>query len=252
MKPALLMTLLAATLVAVACATAAPTPTRTPTRPPATPTPRAITPPATRAPAVTTTPGTPAPTATPKAVQGPLGNTYKQWASAPPMTINTASKYTATLRTNKGNIAIELFAAEAPRTVNNFVFLAREGYYDGVIFHRVIKGFMIQSGDPKGDGAGGPGYRFADEQPVTRKYTKGIVAMANAGPNTNGSQFFIVHGADAGLPPSYTIFGQVVSGLETVDLLANTPVQAVRGTEVSSPTERLVIEKVEITETPAP
>ena len=106
----------------------------------------------------------------------------------------------ATLNTTEGAITIELLPGEAPKTVNNFVFLAREGYYDGVPFHRIMKGFMIQTGDPTGTGRGGPGYRFDDER-VQRRYTKGIVAMANAGPNTNGSQFFIVHGDDAGLPP---------------------------------------------------
>src|SRR5258708_10444567 len=118
-----------------------------------------------------------------------------------------------------GDITIEVFSQEAPKTVNNFVFLARQGFYNGVIFHRTINGFMIQGGDPTGSGRGGPGYRFADEK-VQRRYTRGIVAMANSGPNTNGSQFFIVHGADAGLPPAYTIFGQVSDGMDTVEKIA--------------------------------
>ena len=112
----------------------------------------------------------------------------------------------------------ELFPGDAPKTVNNFVFLAREGFYDGVIFHRVIKGFMIQGGDPTGTGRGGPGYKF-DDEPVTRRYLRGTLAMANAGPNTNGSQFFVMH-ADYGLPPSYTIFGKLSAGEEVVDAIA--------------------------------
>ena len=115
----------------------------------------------------------------------------------------------------------ELFPDDAPFTVNNFVFLARDGYYENVIFHRVIPGFMIQGGDPGGTGTGGPGYQFKDE-PVKRKYTRGTLAMANAGPNTNGSQFFVMH-ADYGLPPNYTIFGKLKSGEEVVDAIVNAP-----------------------------
>jgi cyclophilin family peptidyl-prolyl cis-trans isomerase len=125
------------------------------------------------------------------------------------MEIDPKARYTATIRTSEGDVGVELFADEAPRTVNNFVFLARQGFYDGVIFHRTIRGFMIQTGDPTGTGRGGPGYRFGDES-VRRRYTRGIVAMANAGPNTNGSQFFIMHG-DSGLPPNYTMFGPELS-----------------------------------------
>ena len=179
--------------------------------------------------------------------QLPGSGTIKQYAAPPLMTISPDARYTAKLTTNKGEINIELFASEAPITVNNFVFLAREGFYDGVPFHRVMQDFMIQTGDPTGVGTGGPGYRFNDE-PVTRSYSKGIVAMANAGPNTNGSQFFIVHGANAGLPPSYTIFGQVTTGLDTVDQIAAAPVQPTARGEVSSPTEPLFIESIEITE----
>jgi peptidylprolyl isomerase len=185
-------------------------------------------------------------TPTPQAKQLPDGRSYKQYAAAPLMTIDPAARYSARMRTNKGEITIELFASEAPITVNNFVFLAQEGFYDGAPFHRVIKGFMVQTGDPTGNGTGGPGYRFEDE-PVSRSYSKGIVAMANAGPNTNGSQFFIVHGANVNLPPSYTIFGQVTSGLDTVDQIANTPVRPSPRGEVSSPTEPLFIEGIEIT-----
>jgi cyclophilin family peptidyl-prolyl cis-trans isomerase len=134
------------------------------------------------------------------------------------MSIDPARKYSATIDTSAGQMTAELFAAEAPKTVNNFVFLARDGFYDGVIFHRVIKGFMIQGGDPTGTGRGGPGYKFNDE-PVTRRYNRGILAMANAGPNTNGSQFFVMH-ADYGLPPNYTIFGRLTGGEDVLDKIA--------------------------------
>lgn len=125
--------------------------------------------------------------------------------------------YTAILTTSLGDITIEL-KNNVPNTTNNFVFLAQKGFYDGVIFHRVIPGFMIQGGDPTGTGMGGPGYKFEDE-PFEGEYKRGIVAMANAGPNTNGSQFFIMH-ADYPLPPNYVIFGEVTSGMETVDQIA--------------------------------
>jgi cyclophilin family peptidyl-prolyl cis-trans isomerase len=121
-----------------------------------------------------------------------------QYANPPEMAIDVAKTYTATIETTAGTMTAELFASEAPRTVNNFVFLAREGFYADVIFHRVISGFMIQGGDPTGTGTGGPGYRFADE-PVARQYLRGTLAMANAGPDTNGSQFFVMH-ADYPLP----------------------------------------------------
>jgi cyclophilin family peptidyl-prolyl cis-trans isomerase len=143
----------------------------------------------------------------------------KQYNSPPPLTIDASHKYTAKIKTSAGEMTAELFPKDAPRTVNNFVFLARDGFYDGVIFHRVIPGFMVQGGDPTGTGRGGPGYRFEDE-PVNRKYDKGTLAMANAGPNTNGSQFFIMH-SDYPLPPNYTIFGKLTDGNEVVDSIAN-------------------------------
>ena len=170
----------------------------------------------------------------------------QSWTKPHDMTIDPAKTYTATVVTNKGEMTLELFSSEAPATVNNFVSLAKAGFYDGVNFHRVVKGFMIQGGDPTGTGSGGPGYKFKDEK-VTRDYKRGIVAMANAGPNTNGSQFFIVH-ADAGLPKNYTIFGQVTAGLETVDAIASVGVTAGNGGERSKPTETITIESVEITE----
>lgn len=138
--------------------------------------------------------------------------------------IKTNTMPVVKIQTNKGDITIELFADDAPKTVENFLTLVKKGFYDGVIFHRVISGFMIQGGDPTGTGTGGPGYQFADElDPKTasyqRGYVRGTVAMANSGPNTNGSQFFIMH-QDYPLPHAYTIFGRVTSGIEVVDAIA--------------------------------
>ncbi len=142
----------------------------------------------------------------------------QRFDAAPEMGIEQSKRYSATLHTSMGDIVIALDAIKAPKTVNNFVFLALNHYYDGVIFHRIINGFMCQGGDPTGTGRGGPGYQFADELPRPGDYQIGSVAMANAGPNTNGSQFFIVSGRDGvGLPPLYSLFGQVVKGLEVVD-----------------------------------
>lgn len=171
----------------------------------------------------------------------------KQYSSAPEMAIDQSKTYTATIDTNKGSMTVDLYAADAPLTVNNFVFLARDGFYENIKFHRIIKDFMIQGGCPTGDGTGGPGYRFADE-PVTRPYEKGTLAMANAGPNTNGSQFFIVHGASVGLPPNYTIFGKLTEGADVLDTIAASPVAAGRGGEASTPTELLQINNVTIAE----
>jgi len=167
------------------------------------------------------------------------------WNQPPAMGIDPDAQHTARIQTSEGAINVQLLPQEAPKTVNNFVFLARKGYYDGVVFHRVIDGFMIQTGDPTGTGRGGPGYTFADE-PVKRRYTRGIVAMANAGPNTNGSQFFVVHGSDVGLPPSYTIFGQVIDGLEVVDKIATAPTRP--GGEGSSPVNPARIETITVTQ----
>ena len=139
----------------------------------------------------------------------------KRYSSPPAMQIDTNKKYHAVIKTNKGTINLELNPAEAPQTVNNFVTLARDGFYDRVTFHRVVPRFVIQGGDPTGTGAGGPGYKFKDE-PVTRPYKAGTLAMANAGPNTNGSQFFICLEDQPSLPPNYTIFGDVTSGMEVV------------------------------------
>ena len=148
----------------------------------------------------------------------------QEFPEAPEMGIDPSKRYTATMNTSLGEIVIALDAIKAPTTVNNFVFLALNHYYDGVIFHRIINGFMCQGGDPTGTGRGGPGYRFEDELPKPREYQIGSVAMATAGPNTNGRQFFIVSGpSGVGLPPQYSLFGQVVKGLEIVDEMQRVP-----------------------------
>ena len=142
----------------------------------------------------------------------------KQYSSPPQMSIDAAKTYTATFDTSKGKIVVDLFAKEAPNTVNNFVFLARDGFYNGTRFHRVIPDFMIQGGDPEGTGRGGPGYKFADEfKGNPHKHQRGTLSMANAGPGTNGSQFFITHVKTDWLDGKHTVFGQVRSGQEVVD-----------------------------------
>jgi cyclophilin family peptidyl-prolyl cis-trans isomerase len=178
----------------------------------------------------------------------PQDQAESQWAEPPSFTIDPEREYFATVATNFGAIELRLFPAEAPLAVNNFVFLASQQYYAGTPFHRVIKNFMIQTGDPTGTGRGGPGYRFADE-PVIRGYDRGIVAMANAGPDTNGSQFFIVHGDDVDLrlPRNYTIFGEVVGGLEVVDAIASLPVRRSSSGEPSVPEVDVSINQVSIT-----
>ncbi len=160
------------------------------------------------------------------------------------LTIDRDKKYQAVLKTSEGDIVIELDVKNVPVTANNFIYLSRKNFYDNTVFHRVIKGFMIQGGDPKGDGTGGPAYRFDDEK-FSGEYMRGTVAMANAGPNTNGSQFFIMH-ADYPLPPNYVIFGKVISGMENVDKIASAPVHA--WGEGSSPTSPAEIKTVEILE----
>ena len=141
----------------------------------------------------------------------------KQWNTPPELTIDPDVNYLARMDTEKGEIIIELYAGKAPRTVNNFIFLAQEGFYDGVIFHRVIDHFMVQGGDPTGSGTGGPGYRFEDEFDPSLKHDKpGVLSMANAGPNTNGSQFFITHVPTPWLDGKHSVFGQVVEGMEVV------------------------------------
>ena len=164
-----------------------------------------------------------------------------------PITLIDQSKtYTAKVKTTAGDMEISLNAKATPITVNNFVFLAKKHFYDNVIFHRAIKGFMIQGGDPTGTGAGGPGYRFNDE-PFAGEYSRGTIAMANAGPNTNGSQFFIMH-ADYPLPPNYVIFGKVSKGLDVVDKVAEAPVTMSDTGEMSKPINPVKIISVEIIE----
>lgn len=170
----------------------------------------------------------------------------KQYSSLPKMSISSEKKYFLTMTTDKGKIKIELFNPENPVTVNNFVFLAKEGFYEGTVFHRIVKDFMIQGGDPKGDGTGGPGYKFNDEK-ITRDYTKGMIAMANSGPNTNGSQFFIML-KDTPLPKNYVIFGKVVEGLEVVDRIGKSETIDNGFGEESKPTQLTKIEKVTIEE----
>ncbi len=170
-----------------------------------------------------------------------MSQTYSR---PPELEIDPQQQYSATMETSKGTMQLALYAADAPRTVNNFVFLARRGFYDGAIFHRVIEGFMIQGGDPTGTGRGGPGYRFEDELDLARRhgYPRGTLAMANAGPNTQGSQFFIVH-EDTGLSPDYTVFGRVVEGLDVVDAIAASPTD-----RADRPLEDVRIERVTIHE----
>jgi cyclophilin family peptidyl-prolyl cis-trans isomerase len=161
----------------------------------------------------------------------------------PPMVIDPEKRYTAEVVTTKGTLTIALDPIAAPKTVNNFVFLARWHYYDGIVFHRIIPGFMLQGGDPEGSGRGGPGYKFADELPAPGRYEIGSLAMANAGPNTNGSQFFIVSGPNGtALPPSYSLFGNVVKGLDVVKAIESV------GSRSGAPSEQVVIDSVTIAE----
>ena len=174
-------------------------------------------------------------------------NKYK---SPPPITIDKSKKYIATIVTNKGTMKAELYADTAPVTVNNFVFLANDHFYDGVIFHRIVAGFVIQGGDPTGTGGGGPGYKFPDEPiPANRAYEKGTLAMANSGPNTNGSQFFICVDnltAKGALPKQYNIFGKVTEGLDVIDKILAVPRTAGSDGAQSKPTEKVFMESVTI------
>jgi peptidyl-prolyl cis-trans isomerase B (cyclophilin B) len=144
----------------------------------------------------------------------------KQWDNPPAMQIDTQKIYRVTIETNRGDMELELYPEYAPKTVNNFVFLAQEGFYDGIVFHRVISDFMIQGGDPTGTGRGGPGYKFEDEvaeNPL--KHETGVISMANAGPNTNGSQFFITHSPQPHLDGMHTVFGKIVKGQEVLNAI---------------------------------
>ena len=144
----------------------------------------------------------------------------QKWFQPPELEIDPAKNYRATIETPRGTIELELYPNHAPKTVNNFVFLARQGFYDGLTFHRVIANFMIQGGDPTGSGSGGPGYKFEDEvrnNPL--KHETGVISMANAGANTNGSQFFITHAPQSHLNGKHTVFGKVISGQDVVDAI---------------------------------
>lgn len=169
-----------------------------------------------------------------------------KYKNPPKMGITPNKQYRAVMETSKGSLKIELFAKDTPQTVNNFAFLAENGYYDKTRFHRIVKDFMIQGGDPQGDGTGGPGYTFPDEK-ITRDYTRGIVAMANRGPDTNGSQFFIIH-KDTNLPKNYVIFGLVTEGMDVVDKIAQIPTVDNGFGEKSKPTEDITVEKISIQE----
>ena len=181
-------------------------------------------------------------TPTPPNVDGssPQQRTFDE---EPPMVIDPDKRYVATMVTSHGTMVISLDPLAAPKTVNSFVFLARYHYYDGIVFHRIIPGFVLQGGDPTGKGTGGPGYRFDDELPKAGRYKVGSLAMANAGPNTNGSQFFVISGPQGvRLPPQYSLFGKVVSGLDVVEKIDKV------GSRSGTPTEPVVIESVTIEE----
>jgi cyclophilin family peptidyl-prolyl cis-trans isomerase len=168
----------------------------------------------------------------------------QKFPEPPEIGIDPSKRYTATMDTSLGELVIALDPVAAPKTVNNFVFLARYHYYDGVTFHRIINGFVCQGGDPEGTGRGGPGYRFEDELPAPGRYEIGSLAMANAGPNTNGSQFFIISGSQgARLPPQYSLFGKVVKGLDVVEQM-----QSVKTDRNDRPVEDVVINSVTVTE----
>lgn len=187
----------------------------------------------------------------PPASNAATASKNKKYKSPPEVKIDPKKQYFATVKTNRGQFKIKLLAAEAPVTVNNFVFLAKDGYYDGIRFHRIMKGFMIQTGDPLGNGTGGPGYTFADELPPKLPYGPGVVAMANAGPNTNGSQFFICNGEQSKVlngSPNYTVFGQIVEGMDVVLKISDTPVERDARGEPSKPAEEVIMEKVTIEE----
>ncbi len=167
----------------------------------------------------------------------------QEFDGPPPMGIDAQKRYTAEMVTSKGTLTIALDPVAAPATVNNFVFLARYHYFDGIVFHRIIPGFVLQGGDPTGTGRGGPGYRFADELPPPGRYELGSLAMANAGPDTNGSQFFVISGKDGmRLPPQYSLFGKVIKGLDVVAAIDTI------GTSSGTPKETVTIESVTVTE----
>jgi cyclophilin family peptidyl-prolyl cis-trans isomerase len=175
----------------------------------------------------------------------------KQYQAPPAMNLKSDISYEAVIHTTEGDFTVELLTEQAPITANNFVFLARDGFYDGVVFHRIIQEFMIQTGDPTGTGMGGPGYRFADELPPALPYEPGVVAMANAGPNTNGSQFFVCTGEQSTFlnnHPNYSVFGRVTAGMDIVKKLAATPVTLSMSGEQSQPVTEVKMNHIEIVE----
>jgi cyclophilin family peptidyl-prolyl cis-trans isomerase len=246
--------LLGVTLFAVGCAgQSSPTPTPS-SKPPSSTLPASSTKPAASSTTLSSTPTAPAPSSQSPSTQAsvPAPKTMS-WSQPPAMQIDVNKKYIATVETTLGSFKIQLFPQETPKTVNNFIFLSKQGYYNGVIFHRIMKTFMIQTGDPTGTGAGSPGYKFADELPPKHSYDPGIVAMANSGPNTNGSQFFICTGADAknlNNYPNYTQFGQVTDGMDIVQKIAGVNVVAnpQNPREISKPTDPPAIKSITITE----
>ena len=172
----------------------------------------------------------------------------QQWKQPFDQQIKEDANYSADLETSHGTISVELYPEDAPKAVNNFVSLAREGFYDDTIFHRIVKGFVIQGGDPTGTGTGGPGYTFPDEK-IVKDYEEGTLAMANAGPNTNGSQFFIVlEDMQGRLPKNYTIFGKVTNGMDVVRKIGEVPVQPSPSGEPSSPVEKVELKSVTVKE----
>ena len=232
-------------------ASATPVPTATPSSTPhpsptAAPTPMAQpTPTATGDPTLTPT-TMPVPTPTPRR-QTYRGLRFNQYGAPPLITIDAGANYVATIHTNKGEIVVELFPKSAPKTVNNFVFLAQEGFYDGLVFHRVIENFMIQGGDPTGTGGAGPGYKFEDEIDAEVVFDRpGRLAMANAGPNTNGSQFFITTVPTPFLDGAHTIFGQVVEGQAVAEAISKVPRD-----QADRPTQPVTIETIQIAKTGA-
>jgi cyclophilin family peptidyl-prolyl cis-trans isomerase len=200
-------------------------------------------------PTATALPATAVPAARPGSpAASPASAKPKSYAAPPPLTIDVNKQYVATIKTTMGDIKVQLDAKNAPATVNNFIFLARDGFYDGTPFHRIIKGFMIQGGDPTGTGTGGPGYKFNDETPKGG-YDVGSIAMANSGPNTNGSQFFICEGDQCKtLPPSYNLFGKVVDGIDVVHKIAAVSVTTGSDGQPSKPLQDVRIQTVQIAE----
>lgn len=205
---------------------------------------------------------TPTPTPTPTAPTGPIEiacggavpparDDIPEQTEPPPMTIDAAKTYTATIETSCGDITVELAGDTSPQTVNSFVFLARQGFFDGLTFHRVVAGFAIQGGDPNGDGTGGPGYKVTEAPPADTTYLRGIVAMAKGAAEpagTSGSQFFIVPGEDAGLPPEYAVLGRVTEGLEVLERIEQVPTAEQSSGEKSLPLQTIYIVRITIVE----